>query len=141
MANPDRPQASRFVNTSIDVKVRLGAMWASVMACYLYGDYFGLFKPGAMSDIVAGRTGAFGTQAGLLAAAVMMAIPSVLICLSLTLSPVVNRVANIVLGLGYTVIIVATLPGAWWFYGLLAAVEAALTLAIAWTAWRWPRVG
>jgi hypothetical protein len=33
-----------------------------------------------------------------------------------------------------------TMPGAWWYYLLLGALETVLTLVIVWLAWRWPRV-
>jgi hypothetical protein len=31
----------------VHVKIKISALWASVMFCYIYGDYFGLYKPGA----------------------------------------------------------------------------------------------
>ena len=122
----------------VDVRVKLSALWASVMLCYIYGDIFNFFKPGTLKDIIAGNTGAFGTQGGLLAAAVLMAIASMMVFLSLVLGATASRYANIVLGLVYTVVIIATMPGAWAFYVFLGIVEAALTLTIVWYALRWP---
>ena len=29
----------------IHVKVKISALWVSVMLCYIYGDYFGLYQP------------------------------------------------------------------------------------------------
>jgi hypothetical protein len=68
-----------------------------------------------------------------------MAIPSVMVALSILLAPAIGRYANIVLGLSYTAVILATLPHAWAFYIFLGIVEAVLTLSIAWIAWRWPK--
>ena len=119
------------------VKLRLSSLWVSVMLCYIYGDIFSFFKPGTLKDILAGDTGAFGSQGGLLAAAILMAIPSVMVFLSLALKPRISRYANIVLGLAYTAVIASTIPGAWAFYVFLGVVEAMLTLTIAWYAWRW----
>ena len=122
----------------INIRLRLSASWASVMLCYIYGDIFSFFKPGFVADVAAGRTGALGTQLGLLAAATLMAIPSVMVLLCLVLGAGMNRWANIVLGAAYTFVILATMPGAWWFYRLLGVIEAAITVMIAWQAWRWP---
>ena len=119
------------------VKLRLSSLWVSVMLCYIYGGIFSFFKPGTLKDILAGGTGAFGSPGRLLAAAILMAIPSVMVFLSLALKPGISRYANIVLGLAYTVVIASTTPGAWAFYVLLGVVEAMLTLTIAWYAWRW----
>ncbi len=32
----------------INVKIKLAALWASVMFCYIYADYFGLYEPGKL---------------------------------------------------------------------------------------------
>jgi hypothetical protein len=126
-------------DVKIDVKLKLSALWAAVMFCYIYGDIFMFFKPGTIRDILAGSTGPLGTQGGLLAAALLMAVPSVMVFLSLALVPTVSRYANIVLGLIYTAVIIATMPGTWMFYIVLGVVEAALTLSIVWFAWTWPK--
>jgi hypothetical protein len=34
----------------IHVKLKLSALWASVMFCYIYGDYFELYKPGKLQN-------------------------------------------------------------------------------------------
>jgi hypothetical protein len=67
-----------------------------------------------------------------------MSIPSVMVFLSLVLRPNLNRWLNIILGVLYTLIILATMPHAWMYYLYLGVVEAILTLLIVWFAWRWP---
>ena len=59
------------------------------MFCYIYGDYFGLYKPGALQGILKGEMGPLGptTQGILLGTSVLMAIPSLMVFLSLVLSP------------------------------------------------------
>ena len=37
-------------------------------------------------------------------------------------------------------VMLLAVQGAWYFYKLFGAVEIALTLGIAWQAWRWPHV-
>jgi hypothetical protein len=134
-----KARASALSDVKIPVRFKLSALWTAVMLCYIYGDIFSLFKPGTVRDIAAGNTGFLGTQGGLFASALLMAIPSVMVALSILLAPTINRYANIALGILYTVVILATLQHAWAFYIFLGIVEAALTLSIAWIAWRWPR--
>jgi hypothetical protein len=66
-------------DVNVHVKIKISALWASVMFCYIYGDYFGLYKPGTLQDMLSGKTGFLGTQGGLLGTSVMMAIPSVMV--------------------------------------------------------------
>lgn len=130
-----------YQDAPVPVRLKLAALWASTMFLYLYGDYFGLYKPGTLQSMLDGVMGPLGptTQGILVGTALMMTIPSLMVFLSLVLPVRVNRVANIVLGLLYTAIILATMPGAWHFYLMLGVVEAALTLTIAWSALKWPR--
>jgi uncharacterized membrane protein len=76
-----------------DVKIILSATWVALMLTYLLGDvlriYAGDFKPGEM----AGRK---ITQNLLLGIAILMAIPILMVFLSLTLNYPVNRWTNIV---------------------------------------------
>ena len=124
----------------IPVKIKISALWASVMFCYLYGDYFGLYVPGTLRGMLEGQMGPLGqtTQGILLGTSAMMAIPSVMVFLSLALKPVLNRWLNIVLGILYTLIILVTMWD-WVFYIFLGIVEVALTSLIVWYAWNWPR--
>lgn len=125
----------------IHVKLKLSALWVSVMLCYIYGDYFGLYKPGALQEMLDGKMMPLGpvTQGMLLGTSILMAVPSVMVFLSLALKPNPNRWANIILGTTYTIIILITMPGAWAFYMFLGIVEAVLTALIVWYAWTWPK--
>lgn len=119
----------------------LSVLWVSVTLCYLYGDYFGLYVPGKIQQLLDGRMGPLGavTQQVLLGTATMMAIPSLLVVLSLVLAPQVSRWLNIVAGVAFSAIMLLTMPGAWSFYHLLGVIEVALTVSIVWKAWTWPR--
>ena len=122
-------------------KVKLAALWASTMFCYIYGDYFGLYVAGTLADMNHGSMGPLGhaTPGVLTATSLMMAVPSLMVALSLLLPARICRWACIVLGLSYTAIMAVSLPGSEPFYKVLAAVEIALTLAITVIAVRWPR--
>lgn len=125
---------------AIPVKVKLAGAWASLMLCYIYGDYFGLYKPGTLQEMLDGKMGPLGptTQGVLLGTSIMMAIPSLMVFLSLVMKPRLNRWMNLAFGVLYTAIMLLTLPGAWVFYQFLGGIEILLTLAITWLAWRWP---
>ncbi len=109
------------------------------MLFYVYGDLFGFFKQRTLTDIISGKAGLIATQPGLLGAAVSVAIPGLMVVLSLVLQPNVSRWFNIILGVIYTVISIITMPGAWTYYIFLGVLEAVLTLMIVWYAWHWPR--
>lgn len=134
-------EAPAFDDVKVHVRMKLSALWASLVLCYIYGDYFGLYEPGKLQGMLDGRMGPLGatTQGVLLGTAILMAIPSVMVFLSLVLKPGVNRGANIILGAIFTVIMLITMPGAWAFYIFLGMVEVVLSALIVWYAWNWPR--
>ncbi len=129
-------------NRPVPIRIKLSALWAACMFCYVYGDYFGLFQAGRLSEMNAGRIGPLGDASPmvLVGVSLMMAIPSLMVFLSLVLPPVVCRWANIILGLVYTAIMLLTMPGAPPFYLTLGVIEVALTLAVAGCAWFWPKI-
>ena len=128
-------------DVKIHARFKLAALWTSVMFCYIYNDYFLMWKPGSLGAMLEGRMGPLGTvtQGVLLGASISVLVPGLMIFLSLVLTPTITRWLNIVLGLAYTLIIVATIPGAWAFYIVYDVVEGILTLLIVWYAWKWPR--
>ena len=125
--------------TKVHVRIKLSGLWASVMFCYIYADYFSLWQPGTL-DGMAGGQGALSTQGGLLGASALMAIPSVMVFLTLVLPTRINRWVNIALGAAYTLVIVVGIvvgiPGAWLFYIFFNVIEIALTLTVVVLAWR-----
>lgn len=67
-----------------------------------------------------------------------MIIPAVMVFLSITLSPAVNRWVNIIFGALYTLVNISNLIGETWIYYLsFGVVEIALTLLIIKYAWKW----
>jgi hypothetical protein len=124
----------------IHVKLKMSALWSSVMFCYIYADYFGLYVPGSLQRMLAGKMGPLGpvTQMVLLGTSVTLAIPSIMIFLSLVLKPNLNRWLNIVLGSLYTAIILITM-WRWAFYIFYGVIEIALSGLVVWYAWNWPK--
>jgi len=128
-------------DAKVNVKIKLSALWASVMFCYVYGDYFGLYVKGKLAEMMDGRIGPLGeaTQSVLIGVSAMMAIPSAMVFLSLAMPPTLNRWLNLLLGLAYTAIMLMTMRGAPAFYVFMGTIEVLLTLLIVWHAWSWPR--
>lgn len=124
----------------VPIRLKLSALWASVMFCFLYADFFGLFMPGRILTMNAGIIGPLGaaTPAILVGVSVMMAIPSAMVALSQLLPPTLCRWANIVFGLIYTAIMVLTAIGAPPFYLFFAAVEITMLLTAVYLAIKWP---
>ncbi len=125
----------------VPTKGKLATLWASTMFCYIYGDYFGLYVAGTLADMNHGSMGPLGhaTPGILTGVSLMMAVPSLMVALSLLLPARICRWTCIVLGLFYTAIMAVSLPGSEPFYKVLAAIEIVLTLTITVVAVRWPR--
>jgi hypothetical protein len=139
--NTKENSSAAFQDLPVPVKLKLAALWTSMMFCYIYGDIFTLQEPGHIEKLTAGTLWNGGplTQGLLLSFAIGMAIPSLMVFLSLVLKPAVNRWANIVLGCLVAVGPLLTLSGAWHYYIFLGVIEIVLSLLIVWYAWKWPR--
>ena len=123
----------------IPVRLELAALWASLTFCYLYGDYFGLYKPGKLQHMLDGA-GPMGpsSQGSLLFVALLLALPGLMVFLSLALPARTTRWLNIGLALFYAAFVALTMPGAWWFYLAYSSIELLLCLLIIRIAWTWP---
>ena len=95
----DKRDASAFEDIKVHVRFKLFALWSSVMFFYIYGDYFELFQPGKLQDMLSGRTplGAM-SQGVLLGMSAIMVIPSLMPFLSLVLPAGVNRWVSLYFG-------------------------------------------
>lgn len=136
------PQRAPLHDPPLSPRLRLAGLWTSLMFCYVYGDYFGLYVPGKLGGMLAGKMEPLGavTQGVLLGTSAMMAIPALMVCAVLLLPAAAARWISVLFGLVYTAIMLLTMPGAWQFYLFLGAIEVLLSLGIVWSAWRWPRV-
>jgi hypothetical protein len=123
----------------IRVSMKLAALWASSMFLYIYVDYFHLYMPGSVKDLLAGKVWVFDiTQVFLLTALASVTIPALMIFLSVALSAKVNRRTNIIVAAVYIPYILFNLAGeAWVHMYFAAAVEVVLLLLIIRYAWKW----
>ena len=117
-------------------------MWVAVTLCYLYGDYFELYVPKKVEGLISGDN-LLNTPFKLFLAALMLAVPALMVVSSILLRPVLNRVLNIIFGIFYTLIMVLVGISSYdkWmlFYIFLAFVECVITLLIVRYAWIWPK--
>jgi hypothetical protein len=129
-----------FEDVRVSVRLKLFALWCSVIFFYIYGDYFELYEPGKLQGMIAGRL-AFGavSQGALLGMSAIMVVPSLMPFLSLVLPAPVNRWVNVVFGSIYSVIMILAIRGGWHFYVVYGLIEIVLTLLIVWFAWSWPK--
>ena len=133
----------RYRDTRIDVKLVLSALWITMLIVFAYIDIFGFLRADVLDAALDGRvavTGLAVDQVFLALTTVYILVPTLMVFLSLVLRPPVNRVVNIVVALFYAVSIIASAIGeAWGYYLIGSAVEVVLLIAIARTAWTWPR--
>jgi hypothetical protein len=121
--------------------VKLSLLWASLMGLYIYNDYFSMYLPGTVNDMMAGRIGPMGEASTvvMLCVSLVLAVPALMIFLSSALPPAISRWSNIVLGVLYTLIELLTFFGSAPFYQMVVGFEMIVTVLVIWTAWRWPR--
>ena len=127
----------------IGVRLKVAALWTALLFLFAYGDIFEFFTPGRIEELTAGEiSGIKITQGYLFGISVYIAVSSVMIFLTLVLTPRVSRWTNIVLSILYVASIVASVIGETWVYFyFLSIVESALLLLILRYAWTWPRQG
>ena len=129
-------------NPPIPVQAKLAAAWTSCMFLYIYVDYFHLYKPGAIDDILVGVVFEFDISPALITVFLaLVAIPALMVVVSMTLPARVNRIANLIVASLYLPVTAFNLLGESWlyFYGLGVALEVILPALILRYAWTWPR--
>jgi hypothetical protein len=126
----------------INVKLKLASLWTSLMFLIIYIDYFHLYMPGSLKDLLAGKVFIFDiTQVFLLVALALVATPALMIFLSVALPAKVNRWVNIVIAAINIPFILYNLVGEAWVHMVVGAiVEVVLLCLIIFYAWKWPKI-
>jgi membrane protein DedA with SNARE-associated domain len=131
---------ARLEPAPVNVRVKIAALWTSMLFVFAYVDLFSLYRPDFRADIEAGEVGGFAVnQTFLLATTAYVVIPSLMVFCVLVMRPRLNRILNIALAMVYAVSIVAATIGEWTYYVLGSLIEAALLAAIVFYAWTWPK--
>jgi hypothetical protein len=126
-------------DVKVTIKVKLAALWTAFMFFYIYVDYFGLYKPDHINNILKGKVFVFDiTQAFLLTGLALTTIPALMIFFSVALSAKVNRWTNIIVAAIYIPYTLFNLIGDFWMYLVYGAVvEVVLLVLIISYAWKW----
>lgn len=129
-----------YEDKKVNVKIKIAGLWTAIMFLYIYNDFFSLLKPGNIEEIIQGKPGVLPTtQGALFGTSLLMAVPAVMIFLSLISKSKINRTLNIVLGIIYAFLMVFSVMGEWTYYIFMGIVEIILTALIIWYAIKWPR--
>ena len=125
-----------------DMKVALPLLWVFMLLNYLYCDVLSLLDPANLKDVLAGHAAGGSVQITpefLLASAVLMEIPMVMILLSRVLGHGAARWANVVAAAFMTLVQVGSLgagtPTS--YYLFFSAIEVGTLVLIAVLALRW----
>lgn len=139
----EKAQQNSLADIKVNLKLKLAALWASLMFLIIYLDYFHLYMPSKIAEIQTGRVFVYDiTQGFLLVALALVAIPALMIFLSATLPAKVNRWANIIIAAVNIPCILFNLAGEAWMHMVVGAVvQVVLLCLIIRYAWKWPRIG
>ena len=138
----NKPSQSRLEDLRMQAK--LAAAWTSLMFFIIYIDYFHLYQPGEIDDIRSGVIFKFDISGNLMSIFfVIIAIPTLMIMLSMTLPARMNRVTNLVVASLYSPFLILNFVGApsdyAFYYALTIGVEVLIVAFILRSAWTWPR--
>ncbi|MFE5943136.1 DUF6326 family protein [Streptomyces sp. NPDC056480] len=137
-----RQPTATLEDPRIPVRVKLAAAWTSFMFLYAYVDILAFFKPGVIDDIEAGVVWEFDISQTLLTTFLaLMAIPILMVVLSMTLPARANRITNLIVASIQVPFAAFNAVGESWtyFYGLGVALEVIVLALILRYAWTWPR--
>ena len=140
LENP--PSQSTLEDLRMPVQAKLAAAWTSFMFLYAYVDILGFFKPGTIDAILVGVVWEFDvSQVFVMVALSLMAVPILMVFLSMTLPARANRLMNLIVAPIYVVVSAFNALGESWtyFYGLSIGLEVLLLAFILRSAWTWPR--
>jgi Family of unknown function (DUF6326) len=134
-------KTSELEDVKINVKLKISALWIAILFVFAYVDIFAFYRPGFIEGLMAGKVAIIQIdQVSLFLFTLYILIPSIMVFLSLVLKPKVNRWTNIIIGILFFVMNLASCIGETWaFYIFGSIVESLLLLLIIWYAWKWPR--
>lgn len=138
----NRGSTMAFEDIRVHVRLKLVALWSSLMFFYIYADYFQLWQPGHLQGMLEGRRPFAGSPQGvLLGMSCVMVVPCLMPFLSVVLPVRLSRWVNILFGVVYTLVMVAVvaLARGWYFYTMYGLIEIILSLLVVWYAWTWPK--
>lgn len=141
---PQVPTNSALKELLVPMQAKLAAAWTSLMFLVIYIDYFHLYQPGKIDAIRGGVIFEFDISGTLMSIFfVIIAIPALMVMLSMAMPARANRVTNLVVASLYIPIMVFNAAGASsdyaFYYALTIGVEVLILAFILRSAWTWPR--
>ena len=140
LENP--PSQSTLEDLRMPVQAKLAAAWTSFMFLYVYVDILKFFMPGTIDDILVGIVWEFDvSQVFVIIALSLMAVPILMVFLSMTLPARANRLMNLIVAPIYVVVSAFNALGESWtyYYTLSIGLEVIVLALIVRYAWTWPR--
>ena len=137
-----QPATTTLEDQRIPVRAKLAAAWTSLMFLYAYVDILAFFRPGYLHNILTGTVWHIHiSQAFVTGALTLMAIPTFMVVLSMTLPARANRIMNLIVASVCIPYSAFNAVGESWtyFYGLGVALEVIVLALILRYAWTWPR--
>ncbi|MGH3586202.1 MAG: DUF6326 family protein [Pseudonocardia sp.] len=137
-----RQPTTTLEDQRIPVGAKLAAAWTGIMFLYAYVDIIAFFRPGVVEDILDGKVFEFDlSQTFSTTALTLVAIPILMVVLSMTLPARANRITNLIVASVQIPYAAFNVVGESWtyFYGLGVVLEVILLALILRYAWTWPR--
>lgn len=141
-ARENLPSRSALEDLRMPVQAKLAAAWTSFMFLYVYVDILAFYKPGVISDILVGKVYEFDiSQVFVTVALSLVAVPILMVFLSMTLPARANRLMNLIVAPIYVVVSAFNALGESWtyYYTLSIGLEVIVLALIVRYAWTWPR--
>ncbi len=134
-------EASAYEDQPVSTRLKLSALWISMLFVFVYVDLFSLYREDFRADIESGEIAGFEIgQTFLLFTTLYVAIPSLMVFATLVLRPGLNRILSIGMSGLYGLTILGSAIGEWNCFILGSVLEAILLSLIAYYAWNWPKI-
>lgn len=132
----------QFKDFTVNVKIKLSSLWASFMFLYIYVDYFALYMPTKIDNIMKGKVYVFDISQGFIFIALALAtIPILMIFLSIVLPAKINRLTNKIVAIILIPYMLFNLVDEAWIHMIFGALlEIVILCLIIRYAEKWPEV-
>lgn len=142
--NTQIAERTALADPQVPLQAKLAAAWTSLMFLVIYIDYFHLYQPGEIDKIRGGVIFGLDITGTLMSMFfLIIAVPALMILLSMVLRARANRITNLVVALLYIPAVGMNFlgfpSGYGFYYGLTIGVEVLILAFILRAAWAWPR--
>ena len=133
-------EASSYEDQPVSTRLKLSALWISMLFVFVYVDLFSLYREDFRADIESGEIAGFEIgQTFLLLTTLYIIFPSLMVFATLVVRPGLNRILSIGMSGLYGLTILGSAIGEWNYFILGSVIEAVLLGLIVYYAWSWPK--